>query len=106
MAMAHTDARLSYLGDRLVYGGHTISMAFAQATRALPNLLSMIAWEACEHTAPVVENDRLRSEVTVLEKYPLDAGALLKLRVQTWAARGDPEHEAHVLDWRFWAWSV
>jgi len=106
MAMAHTDARLSYLGDRLVYGGHTISLAFAQATRALPNLLTMVAWEACDHTAPVVENDRLRSEVTVVEKRPLDAGALLKLRVETWAARGTPETEERVLDWRFWAWSA
>ncbi len=106
MAMAHTDARLSYLGDRLVYGGHTISLAFAQATRALPNLLTMVAWEACDHTAPVVENDRLRSEVTVVEKRPLDAGALLKLRVETWAARGNPETEERVLDWRFWVWSA
>ena len=27
MAMAHTDARLSYLGQRLVYGGHVIAIA-------------------------------------------------------------------------------
>ena len=46
MAMAHTDARLSYLGERLVYGGHTIFMAFAQVTRALPNLLTILAWTA------------------------------------------------------------
>jgi 2-methylfumaryl-CoA hydratase len=106
MAMAHTDARLSYLGDRLVYGGHTISLAFAQVTRALPNLVTMIAWESCDHTAPVVESDRLRTDVTVLEKRPLDEGTLLKLRVDTWAARGDPEAEERVLDWRFWAWSA
>jgi acyl dehydratase len=106
MAMAHTDARLSYLGNRLVYGGHTISLAFAQVTRALPNLVTMLAWEACDHTAPVAENDRLRSEVTVLEKRPLAVGALLKLRIETWAARGDPEAEERVLDWRLWAWSA
>ncbi len=106
MAMAHTDARLSYLGDRLVYGGHTISMAFAQLTRALPNLVTILAWESCDHTAPVVEGDRVRSEVTVLEKRPLAHGALLKLRAETWAARGDPETEERVLDWCFWAWSA
>lgn len=106
LAMAHTDARLSYLGDRLVYGGHTISLAFAQATRALPNLLTLLAWEACDHTAPVVENDRIRSDVTVLEKRPLPSGALLKLQAESWAARGEPEKEQRVLDWRFWAWSA
>lgn len=106
MAMAHTDAKLSYLGDRLVYGGHTISLAFAQVTRALPNLITLLAWDGCDHTAPVVENDRLRSEVTVLEKHALPQGALLRLRVQAWAARGEPEQEARVLDWRFWAWSA
>jgi acyl dehydratase len=106
VAMTHVDAKLSHLGNRLVYGGHTISLAFAQATRALPNLLTMLAWESCDHTAPVVEGDRLRSEVTVLEKKDQPAGALLRLRVETWAARGEPEREERVLDWRFWAWSA
>lgn len=106
MAMAHTDAKLSYLGDRLVYGGHTISIAFAQVTRALPNLATLLAWDGCDHTAPVVENDRLRSEVTVLEKHWLPQGTLLRLRTETWAARGEPEQEERVLDWRFWAWSA
>jgi acyl dehydratase len=106
MAMTHLDARLSHLGSRLVYGGHTISLAFAQATRALPNLLTMLAWESCDHTAPVVEGDRLRSEATVLEKQDHTAGALLKLHLETWASRGEPEREERVLDWRFWAWSA
>jgi 2-methylfumaryl-CoA hydratase len=106
MAMAHTDARLSYLGDRLVYGGHAISMAFAQATRALPNLATMLAWEACDHSGPVVESDRIRTVVTVLEKWPRHAGAVLKLRAESWAARGEPETESRVLDWKFWVWSA
>ena len=106
MAMAHTDARLSYLGERLVYGGHTISLAFAQVTRVFPNLLTLIAWESCDHTAPVVENDRVRTEVTLLEKHPLEQGSLLKLRAETWATRGQPEAEERVLDWKFWVWSA
>jgi acyl dehydratase len=106
VAMTHVDAGLSHLGSRLVYGGHTISLAFAQATRALPNLLTMLTWESCDHTAPVIEGDRLRSEVTVLEKKRYPIGALLELRVETWAARGEPEREERVLDWRFWAWTV
>ena len=106
MAMAHTDARLSYLGDRLVYGGHTISMAFAQVTRALPNLFTILAWESCDHTSPVVEGDRLRTEVTVLQKQPHSTGALIKLQAETWASRGEREQEERVLDWKFWAWSA
>lgn len=114
MAMAHTDARFSYLGERLVYGGHTIFMAFAQVTRALPNLLSLFAWERCDHLAPVVENDRLRTEFSVeaLQPAPVGAGGtLLRLRVRCHASRGaivagTPEAESAVLDWSFWAWGL
>ena len=108
MAMTHTDAKLSYLGERLVYGGHTIFMCYAQLTRALPNLLSLLAWERCDHTAPVVENDRLRTECTVTDVVPLGAGrgALLRIAAEAHAARGEPEAESKVLDWTFWAWSA
>jgi 2-methylfumaryl-CoA hydratase len=106
MAMAHTDAKLSYLGERLVYGGHVIFMAFAQLTRALPNLLTIIAWDSCDHTAPVLENDRLRTEFAVLERIELPRGSLLRLGVESFAARGAPEQEARVLDWKVWVWSV
>lgn len=108
MAMAHTDAKLSYLGDRLVYGGHVIFMAFAQLTRALPNLLTVLAWDSCDHTAPVVEGDRLQTRVTVREVLPQPRGALLRLAVETHAARGasDQEQQTRVLDWTLWAWSV
>jgi acyl dehydratase len=107
MAMAHLDAGSSYLGERLVYGGHTISMAFAQATRALPNLLTMLGWESCEHTGPVREGDLVRSEITILNIEPMKDGAILKLQVRTFATRGvaaSPEEQ--VLDWVFWAFSL
>jgi hypothetical protein len=38
MAMAHTDRALSYLGARLVYGGHHLDDVRA-GSRALPNLV-------------------------------------------------------------------
>lgn len=106
MAMAHTDARCSYLGQRLVYGGHVISIAFAQLTRALPNLLTLVAWDSCDHLAPVLEEDRLRTEFTVRAIEPLPQGALVNLWVETWAARGEPEQENRVLDWKLWVWSA
>lgn len=102
MAMAHTDSRLSYLGKRIVYGGHTISLAFSQLTRALPNLLTMLAWEGCDHLGPVVEGDRIRSECTVLDIAQTPHGAVLKLHAQSHATREDQDSEQPVLDWRFW----
>jgi acyl dehydratase len=110
MAMAHTDSHLSYLGERLVFGGHTIFMGFAQLTRALPNLLGVLAWESCDHVAPVVENDRLRTEFTVTDVRPQSSenggGALLRIEAECFASRGNPEQESRVLDWKFWAWGV
>jgi 2-methylfumaryl-CoA hydratase len=110
MAMAHTDSRLSYLGERLVFGGHTIFMCFAQLTRGLPNLLGLLAWDSCDHVAPVVEGDRLRTTFVVTNVVPLAAdeggGSLLRIAAECYAARGEPETETRVLDWQFWAWSL
>lgn len=109
MAMAHTDSRVSYLGERLVFGGHTIFTCFAQITRALPNLLTVLAWESCDHLAPVLENDRLRTSFTVTDVRPVPqdrgGGFLIRIEAQCFAARGSPETETNVLDWKFWAWS-
>jgi len=105
IAMTHTDARRSVYGKRLVYGGHTISMAAAQLSRALPNLVTIVAWHSCDHLAPAFEEDILRSEVTVGEKYSLESGGLVDLRVEVFAERSgavpdqQSEDEVKVLDW-------
>lgn len=105
VAGAHTDAGASSHGRRLVYGGHTISTAAAQLTRALPNLVTFIAWRSCDHTAPVFEGDVLRSEFEVEAKHPLaSGGGLLDLRARVHAERAtdapEPGEEVLVLDWR------
>jgi acyl dehydratase len=105
VAGAHTDAGASAHGRRLVYGGHTISTAAAQLTRALPNLVTFVAWRSCDHTAPVFEGDILRSEFAVEAKHPLDGGSgLLDVRARVVAERaaGGPDagREVEVLDWR------
>lgn len=106
MAMTHTDASRGVYGKRLVYGGHTISMAAAQLSRALPNLVTIVAWHSCDHLAPVFEEDILRSEITVGQKYPLSTGGLVDLRIEVFAARSDStgdqkgQDEVQVLDWR------
>jgi acyl dehydratase len=128
IAATHHDWRLG--GQRLVYGGHTIGLALAQATRALPNLVTVLGWESCDHTGPVHEGDTLHSELHVDEAVPLPdgRGGVLKLRSLVYAVPGgtsaggtplasggptrpegrgttggiDPaEPNRQVLDWRF-----
>jgi len=106
MAAVHSDPAASHLGSRLVYGGHVISMAFAQVTRALPDLLTMVAWSRCDHLAPVFEGDCLRTEVEVQERTPLSLGSLVALRTECFAKRASEDGEARVLDWTFFAWSL
>ncbi len=104
LAMTHTDAGASAYGKRLVYGGHTISVAAAQLVRALPNALTLVAWRHCDHVAPVFENDILRSEITVGKKIASKSGGgLVDLHVRVWAERGEnapePADDIQVLDW-------
>ncbi len=106
MAMAHLDGTASHTGQRLVYGGHTIGIAFAQLTRALPDLVTVLAWERCDHIGPVFEQDRLSTAFDVLEALPLERGMLLKLHVRTGAERAEPKEPEPVLDWVLYASTV
>jgi acyl dehydratase len=104
VAAAHTYAAGSSYGKRLVYGGHTISTATALVTRALPNLVTLVAWRSCDHTAPVFEGDMLGCEFTVDSVDALEGGGgLVGLHVLVDAERGEdaPDGEStRVLDWR------
>ncbi|OBK20325.1 acyl dehydratase [Mycobacterium asiaticum] len=100
IAATHHDSRVG--GQRLVYGGHTIGLAFAQANRLLPNLVTVLGWESCDHTGPVREGDTLYSELHVESA---DSG-VLGLRSVVYAVTetgtepgGEPDRQ--VLDWRF-----
>jgi acyl dehydratase len=85
VARVHHDHRGHRDGRRLVYGGHTIGLAAAQATRSLPEIVTFVGWHSCEHLAAVHEGDTLLSELE-LERYePLESGgalAHLRSRVQ------------------------
>ena len=97
VATAHTDATGGAHGRRLVYGGHTISIAAAHAARAIPAIATIVAWEGCEHLGPVFEGGVLRTELRVEHAGP---AGLVGLRALVTAERpaADP---APVLDWRF-----
>lgn len=99
IAMVHHDNSVGAAG-RLIYGGHTIGLAAAQATRALTNLVTIVAWHSCDHTAPVREGDTLRSTLELENMSPFaEGGGLVHLRSRVSADRdGGPQN---VLDWRF-----
>jgi citrate lyase beta subunit/acyl dehydratase len=90
LAMTHTDAGAGAHGQRLVYGGHAIGIALAHACRALPGLVTVLAWRSCDHLGPVFENDRLTTRIEVLA---VD-GPVVDLRCVVSSERGD------VLDWQ------
>jgi acyl dehydratase len=98
VATAHHDAT-GPSGRRLVYGGHTIGVAASHLTRALPNLVTIVAWHGCDHLGPVFEGDTLFSEVELERVEPLAAsGALVHLRCRVRAVRDGEQLD--VLDWR------
>jgi acyl dehydratase len=86
-------------GRRLVYGGHTIGLALAQANRALPSIVTVAGWHGCDHLGPVYEGDTLRSLLTVERVEPLPgSGGLVHLRSRV---RADGPEPREVLDWRY-----
>jgi acyl dehydratase len=95
IAIAHHDGAAAADGRRLVYGGHTIGLACAQICRALPNLVTIVAWHSCDHLGPVHEGDTLRTELEVERTESLPGGGgLVHLRAIASAA------QTPVLDWR------
>ncbi len=110
IAYTHVDETRSYLGQRLVYGGHTISFALAQVVRALPNLLHMVAWRHCDHLGPVLEGDLISTKFKVesSERAPM-GGMLYDLTVETFAHRKDKQgvmQGEKVLDWGLVVWGA
>lgn len=98
LAGVHSDPAASRNGRRLVYGGHTVGIAFAQLTRALPDLVTLAGWRRCDHLAPVFEGDVLHSVISVEEVHPEPPATVLEIRVHTYSTR---DHErTDVLDWR------
>ena len=100
LAAVHHDSTATADGERLVYGGHTIGLAAAQVTRALPGLVTFLGWASCDHTGPVHEGDTLTSEITVENCEALTHGGLVHLRVQVQARRAGSDKHTPVLDWR------
>ena len=100
IATVHHD-EITAGGRRLVYGGHTIGLALAQVSRAIPNIVTVVGWERCDHVGPVYEGDSLTSTVTVESTQPLaTGGGLAWLRVEVDAQAGPTGSPRSVLLWR------
>jgi acyl dehydratase len=107
VAAVHHDAAAAG-GQRLVYGGHAIGLALAQAARSLPSIVTVAAWHGCDHLGPVHEGDTLRSTVSVEQVDEVPGGGLVHLRslVRAEGPAAEPG-EANgvkprdVLDWRY-----
>jgi acyl dehydratase len=100
LAAVHHDSSASANGERLVYGGHTIGLAAAQISRALPGLVTILGWQTCDHIGPVHEGDTLYSEISVERCEKISAGGLVHLRSFVRARRHGAVALADVLDWR------
>lgn len=99
IAATHHDSRVNG-GSRLVYGGHTIGIALSQATRAFPNLVTVLGWESCDHLAPVREGDTVVSRLEVESVLDAGSGAMfVGLRSLAEVVGDGPA--VPVLDWRF-----
>lgn len=102
IALAHHDRTASPADRRLVYGGHAIGLVCSHITRALPNLVTIVAWHSCDHLGPVYEADTLctKLELEGIEQLPGGGGGLLHLRALATAVGRDEGTDAEVLDWR------
>jgi acyl dehydratase len=103
VAAVHHDRNWQATARRLVYGGHTIGLAAAQASRLVPEIVTILGWHSCEHLAPVGEGDTVYTELE-LERLERVGGrgalAHLRARVQTLPEPSGAQ-TVDVLDWRF-----
>ena len=101
VAMVHHDSAAAG-GQHLVYGGHAIGLALAQATRSLPSIVTVAAWHGCDHLGPVHEGDTLRSTISVEQVDHLPGGGgLVHLRSLVRADASGGIAPRNVLDWRY-----
>jgi acyl dehydratase len=101
-ARAHRDPRDG--AQRLVYGGHTVAIALAQAARVVATMVYVVGWLDCVHVAPVREGDTLWSTVTIEALTPrATGGSTVDIRSQVQARPQGGAGGGLVLDWRFTA---
>ncbi|WP_433192255.1 MaoC family dehydratase [Nocardia sp. CA-107356] len=100
VAAVHHDERAGG-GRRLVYGGHTVGIVLSQATRALPDIATVLSWERCDHIAPVYEGDTVTSDHEIRSRQSQDGWLVTSIRSRGFAMRSGTSTE--VLNWEWTA---
>ncbi|GGO55902.1 mesaconyl-CoA hydratase [Roseovarius pacificus] len=112
-AKVHFDATLREDGNRLIYGGHVISMARTLSFNGLANAQMIVGLNAGAHANPCYSGDTIKAWSAVLDKAETPAPGVGALRLRLVATKGgepftlrgeDGKYLPHVLlDLDYWA---
>jgi 2-methylfumaryl-CoA hydratase len=86
----HFDTSQREDGQRLIYGGHVISLARALSFNGLANAQFIVALNAGVHANPCFAGDTVRAWSVVLDRAETDAPGVGALRLRLIATRGTP----------------
>lgn len=86
-AKVHFDVNARPNGDRLIYGGHIISMARALSFNGLANAQMVLAINAGAHANPSFAGDTIYAGSTVLDKAETSSPSVGALRVRLIASK-------------------
>ncbi len=100
-ARAHRDRIYGQDSRRLVYGGHTISLAQSALSRLIEVPHAVVGWSECTHPSPVFEGDSLTTSAVMLEAHTYGGALLAKFDVTTSSVQGDGA-VVEVQRWRPW----
>ncbi|WP_208348540.1 MaoC family dehydratase [Pseudaestuariivita rosea] len=89
-AKVHFDATFRPDGQRLIYGGHVISMARALSFNGLANAQMIIGLNAGAHANPCFSGDTICAWSEVLDKAETSAPGIAALRLRLVATKGAP----------------
>ena len=112
-AKVHFDATLREDGNRLIYGGHVISMARTLSFNGLANAQMIVGLNGGAHANPCYSGDTIKAWSEVLDKAETDAPGVGALRLRSGGDQGrgavhlegeDGKYLPHVmLDLDYWA---
>ena len=88
-AKVHFDATHRPDGQRLIYGGHIISLARALSFNGLANAQMIVALNAGAHAAPCFAGDTVRAWSEVLDTASTGAPGVGAIRLRLVATKGD-----------------
>jgi len=105
-AAVHRDVTTTANGVRLVYGGHVQGLAQASLTRMLPGLVTVQAWDGCDHIGPAYEGDLLEFRHRLVEAAPAGSGHLMRFETIGTTVAGDRDVDrADILRWTPIVWA-